>query len=172
MKKTIFNIAIIIFILILDLFVSPRVSIYSARPFFSLLFVLALAQGPGLSESLKYSIPLGIILDIFSATPFGAITLSLLTIQFALSLFSNSMARSDKNSRLKTFISIGLYYFIFLFFSKLLSMLPNAVHLLLWPRVSSVLFFNILYNFILSLIFFRTIQKHYPKNEYSKHNIS
>ncbi|HOJ37659.1 MAG TPA: rod shape-determining protein MreD [Ignavibacteriales bacterium] len=124
---------------VLQIIVSPLLSIYNIAPDFMLILVITYATLNDHIPSMLYAFIVGIFMDLYLSTNFGS-----LTLQYLLASFIASYFKFNSVYYIKQFI----YKFIFVVF--IASITSSLSFLFLNQTIVSYLFF---YNFINLVIF-------------------
>src|SRR4030042_1767268 len=78
----------LVFLFFLELILAPHLNVGLGRPNFILIGFLACFIFATEKQAVKFYLPLFLLLDLYSPLPFGALSLSLITVLFFLWLLS------------------------------------------------------------------------------------
>lgn len=154
---------IVAILILLEILLVPRLTIFGVRPNLVLLAILGWFILTDFKEAIKWLWGAAIILDFGGALPFGVVSLSLLFTLFLVYLFSLRVFR-EKNWSTVFFLSLTgslIYNFLLIIFTKLFTLikLSHFAIDLTYYSVNLILP-TLFYNLLVILILYR-ILKHY-----------
>jgi len=154
MQKTIIFIFFFI-LLILQITVVPRISIFNVFPNIVLAAVLVIAAVKNDNSGFFAAIAAALILDFFSSRPFGVYLLSfIITVWLAQSLGRNIFKSTDFSGQFPLFLCASLVYsFLYLFLNKIFQWLGMGASISFWSDFLRTGLLEAGENAIVSLIF-------------------
>ncbi len=160
--KIAFIILALFFVAILQVTFVPKLSIYGVFPNLMLVVIIFKSLFKDYREIFIWSLAGGLILDVFSATPFGVFTLSFLIVSFIINFLSRNIWTSE-NVGLVVMIIVLLGSLIFGFsnlsFTKLAYLLMGLSWTVTLKQVLRVIFAETGYNIGLAVVLFFVLKK-------------
>jgi len=162
MTKTIFIILALFFVAILQTTFMPKLSIYGVFPNLMLIVIIYKSLFKEYKEIFIWPLVGGIVLDVFSATPFGVFTLSFLIVSLIINFLSRNIWTSE-NVGLVVVIVVLLGSLVFGFSNLSLTKLAYLLMSISWTvalkQALGVIFAETACNIGLAAVLFFVLRK-------------